>query len=136
MSDRGENPKKYLTRAQRKWRVINKNKYPRTGIVNEYVVNDTLPYYKVIGYMKNNVLCLYWGVSKIKFEPMKCKELIFKLYKDSFEKMKECLKKIQYTGQIGFELCELEQLNIVVEYMIKRFGYSCYKKNGILIVDK
>jgi len=136
MSDRGEHPQKYLTRGDRKWRVINKKKYPNTGIVDEYFCCDTLPYHKIIGYMKEDVLCFYWGVCKIKFEAANCKEMIFKFHRWAFDKIKEWVETNNYQGQIGFELCELEQLNTIVEYMIKRFGYSCIKKDGILLVNR
>lgn len=135
MSDRWKHPKKYLTRAVRKWRVIDKNKYPRTGIVDDFFYCNTLTCEKIIGYMKGNVMCFYWGVSKIKFTPMDCKEIIFKIHRDAYNKIKEWVEKNNYKGKVGFELCELEQLNVVVEYMIKRFGYNPVRENGFLIVD-
>jgi hypothetical protein len=135
MSDRGEHPKKYLAIANRKWRIVNKNKYPNTGIVDEYFCCDTLPYQKIIGYIKDDVLCFYWGVGKIKFGAMDCKEMIFKLYKLAFDKIKEWVEENEYKGKIGFELCELEQLNIVVRYMIKRFGYNSYIEGKFIIVQ-
>ena len=131
-----EHPKKYLTRADRKWRIINREKYPRTGIIDEFIYCETLPCEKIIGYMKADILCFYWGVSKIKFGAMDCKEMIFKLHRDAYSKIKECVEALGYQGQIGFELCEFEKLNTVVEYMIKRFGYSCVKKDGILIINR
>ena len=122
--------------SYKKWNVINKNKYPDNGIMNEYIFENTLPYQKIIGYIKNDMLCFYWGVGKIKFTPMDCKEIIFYLYSSAFNKIKEWIEKNNYNEKIGFELTEFEQLNKVVEYMIKRNGYSSIREDGFLIVNK
>ena len=135
MIKKTNNSKKNIILSCKKWDIINKNKYPNVGMIDEYIFDDTLPNQKIIGYMKNDVLCFYWGVGKMKFAPMDCKNVIFFLYSSAFNKIKEIIKKTNYISKVGFQISEFEQLNNVVEYMINRFGYEVKKDNGFFIVN-
>ena len=125
--------------SYKKWDMINRDKYPREGIVDEFIFGECLPYIKVLGYMKNDILFFYWGVGKSKFRGgsnSDYKNLNFSFYKEAFKIMKNWIEKNNYTGSVGFELCELEQLNIIVEYMLRRNGYTSERKEKYLFISR
>jgi len=118
-----------------KWDVINKTAYP-TSSVKEFDVLEFMPTMKVVEYQKNNIALYYFKQGTLLFLPADWDMEwggIYKVFRCVIKTIENIAPK---NKMIGFQLCELEQLNTIVQYMIKRNGYSCYKKNGILIVDK
>ena len=134
MNLKKETPYRFLRKWDKKWSVIDKDKYPNNGIVRESIF-DGVPCQEFVGYVKDEILCFYWGTGKSKFNRMSGGEIVFTLYRESFNKIKEWVELNNYKGLIAFELCEMEQLNKVVEYMINRQGYKAHKENGYLIVN-
>jgi hypothetical protein len=54
----------------------------------------------------------------------------------AIKKIKEWIESNNYTGKVAFELCEFEQLNNVIEYIIQRNGFKTHRDNGYLFVNK
>lgn len=127
---------RYLRRWERKWRVIDKTRYPNTGVVDEYFACPTSESLRFIGYYKEDILCFYWGRGKAKFNRMGYGNIIFMLHSMALSKIENWIENNNYTGKIAFELCEFEQLNNVIEYMIQRKGFKTYRNGGYLFVSK
>jgi len=128
-----ETPWRFIRKWHKKWKVIDKSRYPNNGIViGDIFREDSCQ--KFIGYMKNDILCFYWGIRKSKFNKMDYGNIIFTLHRESFNKIKQWIDETEYKGKIAFELCELEQLNKVIEYMIQRQGYKTYREGEFLFI--
>lgn len=131
-----ETPYRFLRKWDKKLNVINKEKYPREGTIRgtEFPPNDILNDF--IGYEKDGVLCFYWGTSKRKFNRLGSYSQIFMYHRETNKNIKKWIDDNNYTGKVGFELCELEQLNRVVEYMLSRQGYKTRREGNYLIVEQ
>lgn len=123
-------------KVMKKWSVIDANKYPISGevkIKNEEI--DPIFHY-LIGYKKNDIFCFYFKWGCCKFYPSRLGLKMLKLdYFCVINNIEEHLKKIKYVGKVGFECCELEQLNRISEMFINIYGYKTQKVNGFIYVD-
>jgi hypothetical protein len=131
-----ETPWRYLRRWGRKWDVIDKSRYPNKGIIEEYFFCKTSESLKFIGYYKDEILCFYWGIGKAKFNRMSYGNIIFMLHSMALKTIENWIENNNYIGKVAFELCEFEQLNNVIEYMIQRKGFKTHRDNGYLFVNK
>jgi hypothetical protein len=131
-----ETPWRYLRKWERKWNVIDKSRYPNRGIVEDFLCCKSSESLKFIGYYKDDILCFFWGRGKAKFNRMSYGNIIFTLHTMAIKKIKEWIESNNYTGKVAFELCEFEQLNNVIEYIIQRNGFKTHRDNGYLFVNK
>lgn len=128
--------KRYLRKKiEKKWNIIDRVKYPYSGF--EFVVDKFAPSMKIMKYIRDDIVCFYfrhgtlflmpafwWGNIGTKF-----------VYFSVIDEIKKHLLNDKFVGKVGFQCCELEQLNRVSELMINKYGYKTNRKDGFIYVD-
>lgn len=130
-----ETPWKFLRKWRNKRKIINREKYPRHGSIMGTDSPPTDILNDFVGYEKDGILCFYWGTGKRKFNRLGGYSQIFMYHRETYKNIKKWIDDNNYTGKVGFELCELEQLNRVVEYMLKRQGFKTRRDGDYLIIE-
>lgn len=128
---------KYIQKKiKEKWDVISSEKYPTYPkeliYVENWLPNITLNFYK-----KEDILFFYYKFAFMKFKHI---YLTFPLsiniiFKDVFNKIEEIILENNYHGKIGFECCELEQLNKFVEFQLFKNNYKFIKDGNYILVE-
>lgn len=131
-----ETPWKFFKKWDKKRDLINREKYPREGTIRGTICPENDIFNDFIGYEKDGILCFYWGTGKRKFDISGGYSLIFTYHRETNKNIKKWIVDNNYTDKVGFELCELEQLNKVVEYMLGRQGFQTRREGDYLIVEQ
>lgn len=124
-------------KLEEKWGIIDCAKYPYDDM-NEFIVEKFSPSMKVGYYKKDDVMCFYFRHGTIFMLPAfwhKADISVSSIYFDVMYEIKKYLIENSFIGKVGFECCELEQLNRVSEIMIKKYGYNTKREDGFVYVN-
>lgn len=122
---------------EKKWDIINTKRYPQTGDgeVFEIDVPEFAPSMKVICYEKDGVKLFCSRHGSLFFYPVTWEIGCYKVFNFILDSIDRWIIENQYKGRLGFEICELNSLNNVIEYFIKKRGYDVVREDGKIIVE-
>jgi len=127
----------YNKNLEKKWEIINIKRYPQTGVGKNFEIDvpEFAPSMKIICYEKDGVKLFCSRHGTLFFYPITWEIGSYKVFKFMLNSIEKWAEEKNYQGKLGFELCELNSLNNVIEYFIKRRGYEVIKEEGKLIVQ-
>ena len=128
-----EIPSKTYRKIRKKWSVIDKTKYTTHSPIEIQV--EEVCGVKLIGYYKNGMLCFSYKYHSAFFESV-IFDIPFYVFREwIFKPLDVWIKKTNFKGRVGFECCELEQLNRVIEKMLIRYNYPYKRENGFIYAE-
>ena len=115
--------------------IVDTNRYLQSDIIVELVVDNFAPSMKVVCYEKAGVKLFYMRHGTLFFYPVNWDIGITTVFNCIFNTIEEWLLEIKYEGKFGFELCEIDSMNNVIEYLINKRGLKTSRIDGILFVE-